>query len=638
MRIFTLFICVLCFSLSCFSQSLYNNIYSPPYTTDLFTVGQYDTAQLSWGISPTIYDICSDLDGNMYICGDAGLNPKFNNSTIWTDYCFIAKFSPEGQLLLSIDLNVAYFGDSGINGLCVDNQNNIYAYFRFDNNLLFNGTLFNPGNGNYAVAKWDQFGNEVWVTQFDVSRIYEIGIDNDGTKVAFTGIISDSLFIDSIFYFANTNYVTNFTWNVYVGTLNASNGTLQWVTASEASESEWCTCVSIDEEGNVYAPIYFNGIALEIDGNMISRTNLNDPLATALCRFTPAGNLDWSLVFNGNINFHHSNLIDNNCFLGGFTYSDTLQVNNVTLINTEGSMGIYCKVSAGSNLEWITPIFAKASHLSVKGLCTNAYGETLVYGKKSGSDTITYSTEIIDSSGSSLFYLKLDKYGQLEWYKGYGVNYNFGYLHGISWGEGKDFYSLIQTSPYGPPVSINNFILNDPEDKIEFIPKMYDYSQQDVVLPQGWAMVSSFINPMEDSLDILLEDVDTNMIILKDPNGLVYWPQYSVNTIGNWDFHDGYQSKMVTTDTVHFVGERQKPNTTEIPLFSGWNMISYLNITENNVDSVFAPYLNQTIIVKDGAGLVYWPQYNLNLMGEMSPGQGYQIKTNQNVSFYYPGE
>ena len=637
MRIFILFICVLCFS-SCFSQSLYNNIYSPPYTTDLFTVGQYDTAQLSWGISPTIYDICSDLDGNMYICGDAGLYPKFNNSTIWTDDCFIAKFSPEGQLLLSIDLNVALGWDSYIHGLNIDNQKNIYACFEFDNTCLFSGTLYYPTFGDWLICKWDQFGNEVWAQQIDVYRVIDLCVNSCGETVACIGHITDSLVIDSITYHINNISVNNAASDIFVASFDAANGHIEWVTATSSAGSEEAYRLCVDNEGQVYVPISFTGNMAHIGSAIFARSNTHEPQASVLCKFDANGSVIWGLLFNYSHNVRNADFYDNCIYLCGQTYSDTLAIANDTLFSYETSTSFVCKVNYEGILEWITPIDVSWSPIQDCGLSTNEEGESLIYARKSGNATVSYNGELIDSSESKIAYFKINNTGELEWYKGYFSLLNVNDLHGLCWGGGKDFYSLVETSPYGPPLQMGNYSIYNPEDKIEFIPKMYDYSQQDVILPQGWGMVSSFINPMEDSLDILLEDVDTNMTIMKDPIGQVYWPQYSVNTIGNWDFHDGYQSKMTTTDTLRIVGERQKPNTTEIPLTAGWNMISYLNITENNVDSVFAPYTNQTIIVKDGAGLVFWPQYNLNLLGEMSPGKGYQIKTNQAVGFYYPSE
>ena len=42
------------------------------------------------------------------------------------------------------------------------------------------------------------------------------------------------------------------------------------------------------------------------------------------------------------------------------------------------------------------------------------------------------------------------------------------------------------------------------------------------------------------------------------------------------------------------------------------------------------------IIVKDQDGSVYWPSYNLNSIGNMLPGKGYQIKMINPDTLIYP--
>ena len=42
------------------------------------------------------------------------------------------------------------------------------------------------------------------------------------------------------------------------------------------------------------------------------------------------------------------------------------------------------------------------------------------------------------------------------------------------------------------------------------------------------------------------------------------------------------------------------------------------------------------VIVKDGIGNVYWPDFGLNNIGDMCPGEGYQIKSLSPINFSYP--
>ncbi|MCX6256626.1 MAG: hypothetical protein NTW49_01790 [Bacteroidia bacterium] len=42
------------------------------------------------------------------------------------------------------------------------------------------------------------------------------------------------------------------------------------------------------------------------------------------------------------------------------------------------------------------------------------------------------------------------------------------------------------------------------------------------------------------------------------------------------------------------------------------------------------------VIVKDGGGNVYWPQYGVNQIINMLPGKGYQINLSQQQILTYP--
>jgi len=41
-------------------------------------------------------------------------------------------------------------------------------------------------------------------------------------------------------------------------------------------------------------------------------------------------------------------------------------------------------------------------------------------------------------------------------------------------------------------------------------------------------------------------------------------------------------------------------------------------------------------LVKNGLGEVFWPVYNVNNIGNMIPGEGYQVKMTNFVSLTYP--
>ena len=58
----------------------------------------------------------------------------------------------------------------------------------------------------------------------------------------------------------------------------------------------------------------------------------------------------------------------------------------------------------------------------------------------------------------------------------------------------------------------------------------------------------------------------------------------------------------------------------------GWNTIGYNILYPTPVEYQFASIINDVVLVKNNGGEIYWPNYNFNAIGDMIPGQGYQVR------------
>lgn len=80
-------------------------------------------------------------------------------------------------------------------------------------------------------------------------------------------------------------------------------------------------------------------------------------------------------------------------------------------------------------------------------------------------------------------------------------------------------------------------------------------------------------------------------------------------------------------------------NSQEIEFSVGWSIFStYINTTNNTLDSIFAPIIDDIIIIKDQYGNVYWPEFGLNSIGNLEIGMGYQIKMHNENNLTIIGE
>lgn len=90
--------------------------------------------------------------------------------------------------------------------------------------------------------------------------------------------------------------------------------------------------------------------------------------------------------------------------------------------------------------------------------------------------------------------------------------------------------------------------------------------------------------------------------------------------------------------------------TQVIDLVSGWNLIStYIDAEESYNQSIgsfasghsivdlFDPIVDKVIIVKNSMGSAYLPEYNFNGIGNVSNGQGYQVKVTEACSITLVG-
>ena len=66
-------------------------------------------------------------------------------------------------------------------------------------------------------------------------------------------------------------------------------------------------------------------------------------------------------------------------------------------------------------------------------------------------------------------------------------------------------------------------------------------------------------------------------------------------------------------------------NPISIDLISGWNIIGYYLKNSQDAAATFENIIDILSIVKNNAGEVYWPEFGFNGIGDLIPGQGYQV-------------
>ncbi len=166
-------------------------------------------------------------------------------------------------------------------------------------------------------------------------------------------------------------------------------------------------------------------------------------------------------------------------------------------------------------------------------------------------------------------------------------------------------------------------------------------SDQEIFLPQGWSHFSTYINPFgHDDVNLPFEEqgIDLEVDIMKNQDGLVYWPQFNIVDIPGYIPEEGYQIKMKSDQNLYMKGHLKCPEDIIFDLdttSSTWYHLGYPRTTESLPTVQFAALGNDLIIVKDEDGSVYWQQFGINNIGMLKPGEGYLANVTNNYNFFY---
>ena len=159
-------------------------------------------------------------------------------------------------------------------------------------------------------------------------------------------------------------------------------------------------------------------------------------------------------------------------------------------------------------------------------------------------------------------------------------------------------------------------------------------SYQDINLEEGWGIFSTYITPLDSNLESIFGSLE-DVIIIKDSEGNAFWPFFDLNTIGSLEPGKGYQIKMNSNQMITLEGDKINYNY-EILLNDGWGIIAYLHEESIDANVMFNSIIDDIDIVKDSEGNALWPLFNLNTIGDLQPGKGYQIKMLNTINFQYP--
>ena len=157
---------------------------------------------------------------------------------------------------------------------------------------------------------------------------------------------------------------------------------------------------------------------------------------------------------------------------------------------------------------------------------------------------------------------------------------------------------------------------------------------QSIQLPQGWGSLSSYLIPLDNDIVKVLNPIKDDLVILKTMDE-VYWPDQSINTIGNWSPSQGYIIKTSNAVTLPFPGLVAVDD--HFTLATGWNILPVLSSCNVAIGDLFASNIANIQVIKEVAGFdLYWPSFGVNTLQTLIPGKAYYVLTTSPFTVTFP--
>lgn len=163
-----------------------------------------------------------------------------------------------------------------------------------------------------------------------------------------------------------------------------------------------------------------------------------------------------------------------------------------------------------------------------------------------------------------------------------------------------------------------------------------EMTTQELTLSAGWNLISSNINNPYPALETVTAPIGSELTLLKNDTGQIFWPAYDVNQIGDWEIEEGYALYLNQGTSLEITGTQALPEQSPISLIAGWNMVSYLREMPIAIDQALSTISGELVMAKDGAGNIYWPEMAIYDIVDMNPGQGYYLYIREPTTLIYP--
>jgi len=296
------------------------------------------------------YDIATglakDASGNFFMTGRVLGSGIFDIVPV-SGGLFITKYSSNGSLLwITNEGNDHAYGQ----GVCLDNNGNVYVAGWMDSIVLFGNTLLTTfGQHDVVLAKFNSLGSLIWVKQFGGTgndKAYDIKCDWHN-NIYLTGYFSSEA------QFGNFSaQAASDSTDIFIAKCDTA-GNIQWVTTAGGIKDDDCSSIFVDTTGNIFITGSFRVSAYFGNDSVVSLGREDIFIA----RYDTAGNIVW-VRSTGSVKDDNGVAIcadhSGNCYVTG-NFKDAISFCGNTF-TTYTKDAIILSYSPSGNCRWSTRI------------------------------------------------------------------------------------------------------------------------------------------------------------------------------------------------------------------------------------------------------------------------------------------
>lgn len=209
------------------------------------------------------------------------------------------------------------------------------------------------------------------------------------------------------------------------------NGNIIWSKTNPLNSESIIDAMVSDQEGNIYITGYFSG---SIAFDNLTLTSTNDwESAIFFAKYDASGQILWAKkveATGGDIEQVSASDIavdsNNNLYLTGTFYGDSVNFDNISLNRTGENDAFLAKYDANGNALWVRKGAGKAWQGQSNFVKTDNNGNVFVTGNFESSTMVFDNITLNNNTGISMYLLKYNSAGELQWGKKYGNTGNTG--------------------------------------------------------------------------------------------------------------------------------------------------------------------------------------------------------------------